>query len=301
MGKMSYSGGGYSVAQQLVEDVTKITFTQFMDNVLLKPLKMDESTFEYLDLDKSANVAHAHPTKGIPMSGGWKTYPESAAAGLWTTPIDLAKWLIEIQNGLTLEDSSHILDKSLLDAMITPQVGVYGLGPIINGQGSQLEINHKGRTDGFTCGFVSFPYLKQGAVVMVNAGNETALVEDVLRSIASEYNWPSYSVKTKTTIELPIEILEKYVGRYGWGENTNDIYDLFIFREENELFWKIGNASNPNKLYPEAVNEFFLLDTGYDVVFKETNGAITSLTIIVQPGFERELRNFKFKYHLWHT
>ena len=290
--KMSYSGGGYNVAQQLVEDVINVPFKQFMNTVLLNPLEMNESTFECLDVDKSTNVAYAHPTDGVPISGGWKTYPESAAAGLWTTPIDLAKWLIEIQDGLVSEGISHILSKNLLETMITPQIGVHGLGPVINGQGSQLELNHKGRTDGFTCGFVSFPYLKQGAVVMTNSGNETALVDDILRSIAFEYNWPSYAVKTKTTIELPIETLEKYIGRYGWGEKTNEIYDLFIFRENNELFWKIGNTSNPNKLYAQALNEFFLLDTGYEVVFNDTNGSITSLTIIVQPGFEREFKKF---------
>lgn len=290
--KMSYSGGGYNVAQQLVEDVTKEEFCEFMDSVLLKPLNMTDSTFGFLDMETSVNIAYAHPTNGVPMTGGWKTYPESAAAGLWTTPIDLAKWLIEIQNELNAQSNISILSKNLLEDMITPQVTVHGLGPVVNGQGSQLELNHKGRTDGFTCGFVSFPYLKQGAVVMINAGNEGAFVDDVLRSIALEYNWPSYSVKTKTTIELSEEIVDKYVGRYGWGEKPNEIYDLFLFKEKNELWWKIGNASNANRLYPEANNQFFLVDTGYDVIFKETDGIITSLTIVVQPGFEREFRKF---------
>lgn len=158
--------------------------------------------------------------------------------------------------------------------------------------GTQLELSHKGRTDGFTCGFVSFPYLKQGAVVMINAGNEAAFVDDVLRSIAFEYNWPSYSVKTKTTIEMDEETLERYVDRYGWGDKPNEIYDLFVFKRKNELCWRIGNAANANRLYPEAMNQFFLIDTGYDVIFKETHGIVTSLTIIVQPGFEREFRKF---------
>jgi hypothetical protein len=113
-----------------------------------------------------------------------------------------------------------------------------------------------------------------------------------LRSIACEYNWPSYSVKIKTTIEVNEETLEKYVGRYGWGDQPNEIYDLFIFRKKNELWWKIGSASNVNRLYPETINRFFLVDTGYDVIFKESDGLITTLTIIVQDGFEREFRKF---------
>lgn len=293
--KMSYSGGGYNVAQQLVEDVTKMPFRKFVDDVLLKPLKMDQSTFEFIDFDNFTNVALAHPTNGVPMVGGWKTYPESAAAGLWTTPTDLAKWLIEIQNEITSDGGTPILNKKLLDDMITPQVTVHGLGPVISGQGNQLELSHKGRTDGFTCGFVSFPYLKKGAIVMINAGNEAGFVDDVLRSIASEYNWPSYSVKIKKTIDLDEAILEKYVGRYGWSDTPNDIYDIFIFRVKNELWWKLGSASNANRLYPETSNQFFLVDTGYDVVFKETEGVISTLTVIVQPGFERDFKKIRDK------
>lgn len=290
--KMSYSGGAYNVAQQLVEDVTKIPFSQFMESAILNPLKMDNSTFCYLETGISSNAAYAHPTNGTPMEGSWKTYPESAAAGLWTTPTDLAKWLIEIQNGLSIENGSKILNKDLLIDMVTPQVAVHGLGPVLNGDREQLELSFKGRTDGFTCGFVSFPHLKKGAVVMINAGNEFSFIDAVLRSIAHEYQWPSYNVKMKKTISIHPEVLDTYVGRYGWGEKPNDIYDLFVFRKDDQLFWKIGNASSPTKLYPEAKNQFFSVDSGYDIVFREINGSISTLTIIVQAGFEREFKRF---------
>ena len=290
--KMSYSGGGYNVAQQLVEDVTKLPFAIFLDQVLLQPLSMSDSTFHFLDSDNFCNVAHAHPINGVPMDGGWKSYPETAAAGLWTTPADLAKWLIEIERELAAGESLNILSKSLLEDMLTPQVAVHGLGPVVNGQGSDLEISHKGRTDGFTCGFVSFPHLKKGAVVMINAGNEAAFVDDLLRSVACEYQWPSYNVVTKTTIALTDAELDQYVGRYGWCDQPNDIYDLIIFKKDNALFWTIGMASNASRLYPEAEGRFFLLDTGYDVVFNREEGDIASLTIIVQPGFEREFKRF---------
>lgn len=263
--KMSYSGGGYNVAQLLVEDVTHQTFQEFMQNTLLEPLGMSNSTFAYL------------PSK--------KIYPESAAAGLWTTPEDLAKWLIEIQNVL-------INGRKIVQEMVTPQVGIHGLGPVISGEGETLELNHKGRTDDFTCEIVCFPYLKKGAVVMTNAGNTGAFVQEVLRSIACEYQWPSYAIKIKNTIEIPQATLEKYVGRYGWAEIPNDIYDLFIFRNGNELSLKIGHSENLSRLYPEAENQFFLTDLGYDVKFKEVDGEIFGLTIIVQPGFEREFRKF---------
>lgn len=290
--KMSYSGGAYNVAQQLVEDVTKLSFSQFMENTLLTPLKMSDSTFGYLDTNRTSNIAYAHPSNGTPMEGGWKIYPESAAAGLWTTPTDLAKWLIEIQNGLTTDKGSKLLNKDLLIDMVTPQVAVHGLGPVVSGEKEQLELSFKGRTDGFTCGFVSFPYLKQGAVVMINAGNEFAFIDAVIRSIAFEYQWPTYKVKMKKVVTLSPDALSKYVGRYGWEEKPNDIYDLFIFSEGDQLFWKMGNASTPSKLYPEAANRFFSIDTGFDFVFGERGGLITKLTLVVQAGYEREFSKF---------
>lgn len=284
--KMSYSGGAYNVAQQLVEDVTKTPFSQFMKNALLTPLNMNNSTFEHLK--SGSNIAFAHPANGIPMDGGWKNYPESAAAGLWTTPTDVAKWLIEIQTGLT--SGSKILNRDLMIEMVTPQVAVLGLGPMINGEEKNLELSFKGRTDGFTCGFVSYPYLGQGAIVMTNAANQLAFVDAVLRSISDEYQWPSYKINMKKAITLPHETLDKYVGRYSWDEKPNDIYDLFISREKDQLYWKIGSASSPSLLYPEDENKFFSTSTGYDIVFNEKDNAIIGLTIIVQKGNERDFR-----------
>jgi CubicO group peptidase (beta-lactamase class C family) len=271
--KMNYSGGGYCVVQQLVEDVTKQPFSEWMQQVLLDPLKMTNSTFI-----PRANSASAHPAQGIPMEGGWKTYPELAAAGLWSTPTDLAKYLIAIQNG-------SFLKKDLLNDMLTPQLVVHGLGPVVNGEGMELEVSHKGRTDGFACGFVSFPHLKKGAVVMVNAS--TSLVDDILRSIANVYNWPTYKVKTRETVEVSESILEKYCGRYGFNETPNDIYDVFVYLKENKLFFKIGDWGKESRLYPEKNNQFFLLESGYDVVFNEGEA-----TFIVQPGFERKFKKF---------
>lgn len=176
--------------------------------------------------------------------------------------------------------------------MVTPQVTVHGLGPVVNGEGNMLELSFKGRTDGFTCGFVSFPHLKQGAVVMINAGNEFAFVDAVLRSIAHEYQWPAYQIQVRNAIALDVETLDRYVGRYGWNEHPNDIYDLFIFRQEGQLYWKIGSNANPSKLYAENVDCFFSVDAGYDIVFHRHNDVINKLTIIVQKGFERDFKKF---------
>lgn len=79
--KMSYSGGGYNIAQQLVEDITKLPFSLFIHNVLLSPLKMHQSTFDYLNADVDANIAFAHPAKGIPMKVDGNTIRKALLPG----------------------------------------------------------------------------------------------------------------------------------------------------------------------------------------------------------------------------
>ena len=107
--KLAYSGGGYSVMQQLVEDLVGSSFAEFMDKECLQKLGMTRSTFHYPI--KDINAAHSHTGEGTakPMKGGWKTYPESAAAGLWTTPTELARLLIDLHKSYHAMPDAKIL------------------------------------------------------------------------------------------------------------------------------------------------------------------------------------------------
>jgi CubicO group peptidase (beta-lactamase class C family) len=285
--KLSYSGGGYCVLQQLVEDVTGTSFAEFMEKTVLQKLHLKTSTFQFpLPLKYTDNAAVAHPGKGVPLKGLWKTYPESAAAGLWTTPVDLATVLIELQNSFQ-GVSEKILRKDMVNAMFTPQIAPWGLGPIVNNSGKEtLEISHKGRTDGFSCGFVFFPYLRKGAVVMTNADNGAILLNQILRSLASIYQWPTYRSETRKAITLSSSQLEKYIGRYSTENEPNDIYDLQVFMKDNSLYITFG-TTKPYKMYAEADNQFFNLETGYSLSFDTNTG---SLRVMVSPGFDREYR-----------
>jgi CubicO group peptidase (beta-lactamase class C family) len=97
-----YSGGGYEIAQQVVMDVTGIPFPTFMQHVVLKPLGMTHSTYQQpLPPKLLAQVALAYRADGTPVTGGPHVYPELAAAALWTTPSDLARYAIGVQQALS--------------------------------------------------------------------------------------------------------------------------------------------------------------------------------------------------------
>ncbi|MBS0654153.1 MAG: beta-lactamase family protein [Verrucomicrobia bacterium] len=281
--KFAYSGGGYCVMQLLVEEVTGKPFHHFMDEVVFKKLALTRSTFCYpLPKEYVETAAVAHPGDGKPMAGRWKTYPESAAAGLWTTPSDLATLLLRIE---------EVLDKKMVAAMMKPAIPPYGLGPVVNNEGTDdVEISHKGRTDGFASGYVYFPHLKKGAVVMLNADNGSILLDQIFRSISHVYNWPTYKVETKKVASVAVSALSRHAGRYGTEHEPNDIYDIQVYLDGSDLLVAIGKTQ-PLKLHPESENRFFNLETGRSIIFGEEKGTPT-LTVVIQSGFQRTFRKF---------
>lgn len=183
---------------------------------------------------------------GLPMEGGYKTYPESAAAGLWSTPIDISKWLVHIQDSLSDDYQNPILNKETLQLMLTHHIAPYGLGPVVNGDGKNVDFSHKGRTDGFACGFVAFPFLGKGVVVMINSDNGSCLVDEIIRGVSEAYEWPSYKTCLRKEIPISKKDLKECPGRYGTGEEKNDIYDVVVSEESGELFIRFGHASIPS-------------------------------------------------------
>lgn len=292
--RMSYSGGGYTVMQQLVEDNTNVSFADFMDISVFKPLEMTRSTMSYpLPSYLSKDAAFAHPANGLPMEGGYKTYPESAAAGLWSTPIDISKWLVHIQNSLSDDFQSSILSKDTLNLMLTPHIAPYGLGPVVNGDGKDIDFSHKGRTDGFACGFVAFPFLGKGIVVMINSDNGSCLVDEIIRGVSEVYEWPSYKTSWRKEIPISKKDLKGCPGRYGTGQEKNDIYDVVVSEENGELFVRFGYASIPYKLHKAEENKFFLIETGFEVLFYEEDGTTKKLVVVIQAGFDRSFNKFE--------
>lgn len=292
--RMSYSGGGYTVMQQLVEDNTNVSFADFMDRSVFKPLEMSRSTMSSpLPPYLSKDAAFAHPANGLPMEGGYKTYPESAAAGLWSTPIDISKWLVHIQNSLSNDCQNPILNEETLKLMLTHHIAPYGLGPVVNGDGKSIDFSHKGRTDGFACGFVAFPFLGKGVVVMINSDNGSCLVDEIIRGVSEAYEWPSYKTSWRKEIPISKNDLTDCPGRYGSGKEKNDIYDVVVSEENGDLFVRFGHASIPYKLHKAEENKFFLVETGFEVLFYEENGIKKKLVVVIQAGFDRSFNKFE--------
>jgi CubicO group peptidase (beta-lactamase class C family) len=145
-----YSNGGYVVLQTLMSDVTAKPFPELMNELVLRPAGMTHSTYEQpLPKNLWPSAATPYDDNGDPVKGGWHTYPEMAPAGLWTTPSDLARMAIEIQNEYAGK-TDKILSQQMVRAMLTHQKDDWGLGVALP-PGHKARFAHGGQNAGYRC------------------------------------------------------------------------------------------------------------------------------------------------------
>ena len=188
-----YSGGGYTILQQLMIDLTHQPFDEYMQREVLTPAGMTASTFaQPLPASYAPRAATAHTADGEPVPGGWHAYPEMAAAGLWTTPSDLARFAIALQRAY-MRDFPAFLAADRADQMMSYQRNDFmGLGVFLRGNNVRLEFSHGGRDEGFDASMTATGLTGQAVVIMINANDNSAAVERIQRVVSHLYNWPNY-------------------------------------------------------------------------------------------------------------
>ena len=188
-----YSGGGYTVMQQLVVDVTGKSFPEYMREVVLGPVGMTRSTYwQPLPPARAAETASGYLADGSAVPGKWHVYPEMAAAGLWTTPTDLARFAMEVQRSLAGK-SNKVLSQATTRQQLTVQKGDYGLGFALSGSGAGRTFGHNGRDEGFDALMLAFAETAQGIVVMINANDNSGVRNRIVEFVSRKYRWPSRS------------------------------------------------------------------------------------------------------------
>jgi CubicO group peptidase (beta-lactamase class C family) len=187
--KDRYSGGGITIEQQLVMDVTGEPFPQFMRETVLDKIGMRDSTYEQpLPPGRAGLAASGTHADGKVVHGKWHVYPEMAAAGLWTTPTDLARFAIEI--ALSKQGkANHILSQATTQQMLTPQIDRIGLGFFLGDKNNSGQFGHGGADDGFQAILTMFSDSGHGVAVMANSDNGIVVGSYLLKSIAKEYAW----------------------------------------------------------------------------------------------------------------
>ncbi|MEP3225695.1 MAG: serine hydrolase domain-containing protein [Parasphingorhabdus sp.] len=181
--KMKYSGGGITVAQLVIEDVTGLTYNEAAEKYVFEPLAMTRSTFANPLPETHGNIARAHDKKGkaVALPRGYQAMPELAASGLWTSAEDLGKFVLGMMD-------EEFLSNELRNDMQTRQgKSWHGLGPRLNGIGDKLAFHHGGANDSYKSWIEGHPVQKNGIVVLTNGENGRELGYEL--RIAAEKAW----------------------------------------------------------------------------------------------------------------
>lgn len=117
-GKYSYSGGGFCLAQEYIERISGRSIGEIAVELLFNPLHLANTTFNILQND--ITCAEGYNKKGEKIGLGWHLYPETMAAGLWTTPCEYLKILNELIRGYYNE--SNIISENTANEILSPVV-----------------------------------------------------------------------------------------------------------------------------------------------------------------------------------
>ncbi|MCC6243863.1 MAG: serine hydrolase [Gemmatimonadaceae bacterium] len=213
-----YSGGGFMIAQAVMEDVTGVTFDRLADSLLLSPLHLTRTTYRrVIDTTNAGDVASGHASDGARIPGKWRVLPEMAAASLWSTPTELATVMIAMQRAAKGQQAA-----ALSPAVVQPMMRLHGtnqgIGIGLKGD-TPFRFSHAGSNDGFQAQFIGYLDRDDGIVVMTNGDNGTDLAMEYIRAVAREFGWDDLAPRVRTPIVLTRAQRQALVGQYQLGPN----------------------------------------------------------------------------------
>ena len=276
-----YSGGGFTIAQLAASDVTREPFPQLMQRLVLAPAGMRRSTYENpLPASRAREASSGHERIDTPVPGRYHTYPEMAAAGLWTTAPELARWAIAMAKAYNGTDST-LLTPAMARQMVFPQVAVpqqyggnfFGLGVAIRGAGDSIVFSHNGRDEGFVASMFMYPKLGRGLVVMQN-GVTGALMNEIARAFAETFGLPGPPRTEQTVVAVDATSLAPLAGSYLL-RAPQDTITLRVEARGDQLWFTNSNNKRTYRIFPLGSDAFFDINGGGTLVFEREGGSPT--------------------------
>jgi CubicO group peptidase (beta-lactamase class C family) len=263
-----YSGGGYQVLQQVLEDVSGRPFAELAQHEVFQPLGLTRTGYDLPPPDGGMNLAFAHD-RGERLPVPFLCYPELAAAGLWSTPTEVATL------GLAIRDSalgaSRLLNEDSARAMLAPILltdgtpSSHGLGPEVEGEGPTRRFGHSGGTVGYRSALVLYPGCGQGAVVMTNGAGDV-LAGELLRAVADAYDWPGtdFVPVAREARAMTADVLAEFAGAYAIESNGTP---MTVRVDGGGLRLEMPYKS-PIRLLPAGDDQFFGTSHDREIAFE---------------------------------
>lgn len=261
--RFSYSGGGTTISQLLLTERMGQPYPDLQAARVLGPLGMTASTFAQPLRPAQRNAAAGHHADGSAVPGKHHVYPEMAAAGLWTTPTDLARFFAEL--ALARKGRSTLVSRDIATQMTTAAIPVegthhaVGLGVFLIERNGARYFGHNGGNEGFSSNAIASLDGGHGVVVMMNSDRVGPLFAEIERAVFAEYGWPDAD-RPVVRFALPASERTKFTGRYldrGVPRVVAVIEDRLTIRD---VF------GQPRELVPIAADTLVVRDSGEKLV-----------------------------------
>jgi len=288
-----YSGGGYQIVQQLLEDVTGQPFPALVSATVLGPAGMEDSFYQQpLSPELAARAATGHDADGAPLPGRWHVYPELAAVGLWTTASDLARFVLAVQQSYAGAKGallSQATAKRMLSVAPTDGGGLAlasgnGLGLFVDQRGkgtfAHITLEQRNGTDGFRALLVGSNDRGYGIVVMANGDGGSKLADEIVRGAADVYGWPALAAPHARRGRPSEEKLRKLAGRYRFG--SDEVLVVTAGRGALKAQPLLGEGF---ELYPLESGDFVRLDPATRYAF-DAAGVVSKSLLSEESGLK---------------
>jgi len=289
--KYEYSGGGITISQLMVMNITHEPYEKYMAENVLIPLEMTSSTYsQFAPRDRRKFYATGYREDGKEIPEKYHIYPEQAAAGLWTNPTDLSKYIIETQ--LAYEGkSAKVLNQQMTEVRLTPYIDKKAaMGVFVEELDSTKYFEHEGANEGFRSMYYGSLEGGNGVVVMVNSDNGN-IIPEIVNSVAKVYGFKGLfhsDVIKVVQVKVASNLLQAYVGKYEIDPDNI----LTVTLDGTQLYGEVKGRSRFG-LFPESDTKFSAkaIDVGFEFV-RDDKGNVLK-TVINEGGVPHDARKIK--------
>jgi len=181
--KRRYVWSSFLILEKIIEDLTGKKYYEYITDSILKPLAMNSSVYK-----EPERPAKGYDLFGKELAPDIPIYPVVSALGLWSTPSDIAKLIIEIDK-ILISEYEGVISKDSVKEILSYQPGGWGLGVSLKFNDDKLIYRHSGISRGYVNYFISRPYKQQGIIIMTNGENAWKLIMELLHTFKNYKDW----------------------------------------------------------------------------------------------------------------
>ena len=214
--RSKYSNPGYSIIQKLLMDTQNESFERIIDQLIIDPVGMKNSSIKQPIPDRLMEKrATGYTTDLKPYP--YRLFPYQAAGGIWTTPTDLAQFMITLLDDYH-KGSNTLVSKEMAQKIFTKNINRYVFS--LWNWGDDIVFQHTGSNQGFNCIMYGSINKKQGIVIMTNSENAFGMIDYIQRAVNDVYDWEYVKPEIMKPVKKDISWAEKYLGDYKWRGNN---------------------------------------------------------------------------------